>query len=302
MKNRTRTASIALAAAFSASALVQAGGQAAEAAPAASAATEQGPIVLLGDSVLANPAYAQILTKGFGPVPGLAASPGTESVQAPMNSEYLPNCAHSENTVGATLQSRGHEVYDFTCAGAGILKKQDRIEDLNEQVDELVAQGRVSDNSRVFINIGFNDVASPGNLPASKDADYVAQVSEQIDKIRSIAPGAKISMVTYPVIAEGPLGLVCPLRVAPDSKMPMTIPAFPVKLAEDRLEARARQVAEAKGLGVVDARAASAGKNSCGSDADRWVAAGIDVPAENEIYFHLTDVGINGVADLIEQA
>ncbi|CAB4933238.1 unannotated protein [freshwater metagenome] len=115
----------------------------------------------------------------------------------------------------------------------------------------------------------------PGSVTA---AAYAARARPAIDRIRTLAPRARIALVEYPEVlpASGPLCRTDQLATTP---APAGSAAY-TRAATSALFAAQRPAAEALGLTFVDTTAATTGHDICQESRFRWYARSGDTGAD----------------------
>lgn len=253
-------------------------------APAAQAANTN--IVLFGDSLLANPAFS---------VAEQMQGPGKVSPNAPAEGR----CARGEKRIGAELQARtGTKVEDFACAGAAGFAPLAGTNRLETQVSQALAQGVLSPATRnVMIQIGINDTWKAPNLYQVQRDEYIKEVRRQMDRVRKVAPNAKLTMLGYPDIV-GDAGMSCWVHWNGVDAPPM--PIVPVRAALDAAQDWQRGAAQAIGGNWVNLEAETKGHGTCAPRDQRWMVGVIDNSSKPfNITTHLTHEGNAGVAAVI---
>lgn len=251
-------------------------------APSASASgpaqvTDGGGILLLGDSVFANPDFL--------------GAPNIDAARA----GDLDNvtCGRGSDRVANRLAELVDvPVHDYSCPGATAVdgpRSSPRM-----QIDSAIRAGALTENTtHVALLFGFNDfyLATP-ELPDQ----YVAAVGAQIERIRSIAPDAKIMVVSYPEITDG-AGNACFVHVPGVTDPVMQV--RPLQWLEDLVHDTQRRTAEETNSNFVDVRAATVGHGLCAPDDVRYMSGYVDFEQEYNLTTHLTSIGNVRVAEIL---
>jgi lysophospholipase L1-like esterase len=204
------------------------------------------------------------------------------------------------------------DLVDLTCSGTttdNILTKPhdaDGVE-VPPQIEAVPA-----DAALVTVTIGGNDVAlattatdlacidagecAGYSVDRERVAGYAAELEDRLvaalEAVREAAPGARVVLVTYPQIVPTGGGTCGGVALSEDS-------ARYVADLERRLRDASATAAERTGSVLVDAHAASAGRDAC--SADPWVG-GYPAAGEGEQAFHPTPAGMAGQAELVVAA
>lgn len=254
-------------------------------APSASAVNNT--VVVLGDSLPANPTVVDYVSGKF-------------NVDIPGVSVNLAGCGTDYQFSNAVARGSGREARDYTCAGAsyrtgGML--------VSEQVSRAQANGDLSaDTADVVVLAGANDTypyVLTDHLPVDQiGAQLTDSVRDTINQVRAAAPNARIKVVGYPQVSNA-LGEVCLLNVVPG--LPFVMPGVNIGEIENMLESSVRAGAEQAGAEFVSSKAISQGHEMCGND--RWVAGIIDTTSEaHNLLLHMTNTGINVVGEAAGRA
>lgn len=241
-------------------------------------------LVVLGDSVVADPSLPDYLSSKVG-----RAFP-----QIPGSS--FEHCPTSPGNFGARAAAKlGLRVADFSCTGATSFSPGQPV---SAQVDRAVASGALSPaTSRVILSTGFNDTYS--NSPLSDGelrARFVASTAPLIQRVRQAAPHARIQIVGYPTITDQ--GHVCLFHLLPGSSD--RTPLAPVARWEWVSQDMQRDLAHATGTEFVDLKPSTVGRGMCGPDGQRHWAGLVDVTAgQANLPFHMTAEGHEHVANVI---
>lgn len=279
MKFSSKVAGAALAAATALAGLV--------ATPAASAAPA-GNIVTLGDSFTANPDQVINTIRDIR-IPEVVNYPQTEGcMQAPNN---------WPRKLGAKT---GAPIADWSCTA-------ETSQTMLRRLDAAIARGDVHSKTRaVVIAAGMNDYGGFGLIqgfqpwnPQKMRADYVQNITTAANKVRAIAPKAKIVLSGMVAVTEPTQqDMYCIVNVVPN--LSQGVPLSLLTQVEVQNENNQRAAANAvKGI-FVPMREASIGHTSCAPDNQRYVAGVIDTTTPNyNMSFHPSDLGSEFIASRI---
>lgn len=254
---------------------------------AAPAQAAPGNIVLLGDSLLANPPFQAVEYIHPGDLSGTEYRPG--------------RCSHGTERVGVSLRNQtGRVVDDFSCTGAAAYGPIAGGNVLASQINSALAQHAVNPGTHaVVIQIGINDTYKGPGIYSHQEAAFVGALGDVARRVRAVAPHARILMLGYPEVL-GPGATACPIHLhgLPDAVIPVGFVQGALDAAQNWQLAAAR----AHGLGFIDLRAATRGRHMCAPDDVRFVAGIIDNRSKPyNITTHLTHEGNHAVAAVIRR-
>lgn len=166
----------------------------------------------------------------------------------------------------------GEDVVDWSCTGKTSKSVLPRI-------DAAIEVGDIRPSTKaIYLAIGGNDFGlyglGEGNNPAdpaAMRAQYSAHLATTGEKIRAVAPGAKIIVTGLPQASNGTT--LCVLSVIRNA--PVGIP-FPGEAVEPAIRDMQRAGAEANGMEFVDNYAMTAGHDTCAPEEQRYVSGLID--------------------------
>ncbi len=243
-------------------------------------------VVLLGDSLMANPTFA---------VAEAIQGPGKATANAP--GEW--RCPRGESRLAASLQREsGAKVEDFACTGAVAYAPIEGEKRLSKQIDTAINQGHLNGaTTNVMIQIGMNDTwKAPGFYPVQSE-NFVNEMRTQVDRIRAAAPNARVSFLSYPSLV-GNNGETCPVHI--NNAPPLVIPVGAVRAAVNSAHDWQRQSANATGADWINLEAETLGHDMCAPQEQRWVAGILDNSSDPyNITTHLTHRGNDEVAKVI---
>lgn len=259
-------------------------------APAAFAAPA-GNIVTLGDSFTANPDQRLNTIRDLR-IPEVVNYPQTEGcLQAPNN---------WPRKLGAKT---GAAVADWSCTA-------ETSQSMLRRLDAAIARGDVHPKTRaVVIAAGMNDYGGfglsqgfqPWN-PQKMQADYIKNITTAANKVRAIAPKAKIVLSGMVAVTEpAQQDMFCIVNVVPN--LSQGVPVSILAQVEVQNENNQRAAANAvKGI-FVPMREASFGHTACAPENQRYVAGVIDTTTPNyNMSFHPSDLGSEFMASRIAAA
>jgi hypothetical protein len=243
-------------------------------------------IVLLGDSLMANPTFS---------VAEHMQGPGKATANAPGDGR----CPRGESRIAASLQREtGGKVEDFACTGAVAYAPVESEKRISKQVDTALAQGQLNGGTtNVLIQIGMNDTWKAPGFYNVQSENFVNEMKAQVGRVKAAAPNAKVTFLSYPSIV-GTQGEVCPVHV--NNAPPAVIPVGAVRAAMDSAHDWQRQSAAATGSNWVNIETETLGHDMCAPKEQRWVAGIIDNSSDPyNITTHLTHRGNDEVAKVI---
>ncbi|CAM4295089.1 hydrolase [Corynebacterium godavarianum] len=226
-------------------------------APAAQA--QERNLVILGDSVIADPSGPQWAAGKLGLDPRGSSSVTTW-------------CPTSPTSWGKQAAGRlGLPAWDYSCTGTVSIQKGPQFA---SQVTRAVNEGGLTPSTaRVIISTGFNDTYhNDGRDRAAFRRDFVAAMVPQINRIRAAAPNARIQIVGYPKITQG--DRVCLFHVAPN--VSDYTPFAAVQEWEDSAQWAQVDLARATGVEFLDMKPSTWNNNMCSPDNQRMWAGLVD--------------------------
>lgn len=254
------------------------------AGPAAEA--QEKNVVLLGDSLMANPTFA---------FAEYMQGPGKATGNAP--GEW--RCPRGDSRIAASLQREiGGKVEDFACTGAVAYAPVEGEKRLSRQVDSAINQGQLNGaTTNVLIQIGMNDTWKAPGFYHVQSENFVNEMKTQVGRVRAAAPNAKVTFLSYPSLV-GKQGETCPVHI--NNAPPLIIPVGAVRAAVDSAHDWQRQSAAATGSNWVNLEQETLGHDMCAAKDQRWVAGILDNSSEPyNITTHLTHRGNDEVAKVI---
>lgn len=177
-------------------------------APAAHAAPGTGNIVAFGDSFSSNPDQVRNTLRD---VPGPIGAWANDYPQT-------AGCLQAPNNFPAKLsQVAGREVDDYSCTATTSATMMTRI-------NQAISAGAVRNDSTVVLAVGMNDYGPFGAAdngtgafdPVNVAASYRSNMASAAEKIRSVAPGAKIVVPGALPTVDRDNMTYCALNVVPD--------------------------------------------------------------------------------------
>lgn len=268
-------------------------------APVASA-DNGGNTVIFGDSLFANPTYAQLnLPHSWG---------GSSEIfyQGKKGSPSPQGCPQGDSTVGNVLMDAyGYNVINYACsaAKAGGASKRNNF---YSQASDAIYSGRLNSGTKnVLIQFGFND--APGimtgvNGSSVNSESYFKSMSNNIKAIKKAAPNAKITLVSYPALSASN-GTFCPVRtnVGTDATGAGLNMDFLGSMSgvERHINSSMFNVAKANGVFYFDLNSESKSHSTCAPNDKRWIAGALEFSLPHNLAIHYTHKGNSGVAGLL---
>lgn len=253
-------------------------------APAAQAAPSN--VVLIGDSIMANPYFDFVdAIQGPGKVSGLAPRDG--------------GCPKGSKRIAVSLQNQiGRPVDDFVCNGATMYSPDSPEKRFSTLVDRALRSGKLTPSTtNVVLQVGLNDTWKGLDLYETQKAKYVNNAKREVARIRAAAPNAKISFAGYPAIA-GDFGLSCWVHINGVSFPP--IPVFPIRNMLNAAHDWQRSAARQTGASFIDLERPTWNHGNCAPREQRWIAGLIDNSSKPyNMTAHLTHEGNDKVAGII---
>lgn len=244
--------------------------------PQASAAEHN--LVAFGDSVLADPGMGVYL-------------------QARLSSQQTgANCPNSDNYAKRTAAKLGLDVADYSCSGAVSMSQGPQM--WNE-VNEAIRTGALGpQTARVIYTGGFNDTYNNSGMDMQTIRNaFVAANVPIINRIREVAPNARIQIVGYPTIGSN--DRYCLFHLGNNILLDST--ALPqVRDYEDKAQWMQVDLANATGTQFVDLKPSTANNGMCARDEDRMWAGLIDFGAgPGNLPLHLNTRGQEHAANVV---
>lgn len=223
----------------------------------------------------------------------------------PSETASRPNCrTDSENWPHVAARTAGLQLADYTCNGTSI--------QLPDYVDSAIAQGDLGPETReVAIMYGLLDPRAIGDVAYSAGTNgqelspsgFVTAMSNTVNQIRSAAPNAKITLVSYPRMLDN--DYVCTGNFqgfVPGSSGQFQGPNVFIP-GGSRTEAHFSQVigdtAARIGVSFVDVYSASAGHGSCADPSQRWMNMYQRQNPDSVLANHPTDLGHREMGRLV---
>lgn len=208
----------------------------------------------------------------------------------------IPRCANDKhNWAHQTAHMLGHSLADYSCNGTSY--------NLAPFVTHAVLSGNIGPNTKevAFMygglqpGAGIDTLAGMALPDGPRASTYRGLLAAQFEKIRAVAPNARITMVNYtPMTVDDTLCVVNEDFL----KLPVTIPG--VTAAEEAFNAEILRAANALGVNSIDLHMQAKTHDTCQPNpAERWAAA-INTPsAPAALPMHPTDAGHTGMAQII---
>ncbi|WP_162138672.1 GDSL-type esterase/lipase family protein [Corynebacterium doosanense] len=303
MQFRTLSTRVAAAAAAS---LLAASGMGVASAQSSTPALSSGP----GSSALPQ----------FSSLPPATPGPGTQMVTfgdsfaanggagggrfVPSETPSRPNCrTDNENWPHVAARTAGLQLADYSCNGTSYL--------LPDYVEAAIAQGDLGyDTRQVAIMFGILDVRVIGDVAYSatthgQDLQYSAYVSglnDTVNRIRSVAPNAKITMVSYPRLIDNDYlctGTFEGVLPAGSSQRGPNVFIPGGTHVESHFSQVIGDTAARIGVSFVDLYSASSGHGPCSDPSQRWVNMYQRANPDSVMTNHPTDFGHQEMGRLV---
>lgn len=258
------------------------------ATPVASAQTGGASYVAFGDSIAANPTWAEQFDKSNGQPCRYGKDSYPEKLAGDFPSFYNASCSGTKITVLDGEQKPLSETFDYS---------------INQAQDH----GALGSNTRVVtITIGANDpwpqAMGYGYKASSMSIDpkdYANRIRSRIDRIKSLAPNARILLVGYPEFVDDDNRLCLVNHDGGSSALQLPVDDPTLKKYFRSLNQAITGAANQLGAEYVDIATAFRGHNTCAAGADRWVTTLVDNPGVNLLPMHVSSAGVQAQAQVI---
>lgn len=258
------------------------------AAPAAQA--EPRNIVTFGDSFAANPDQVHNTLRDIpGPI-------GDWADDYPKTA----GCLQAPNNFPAKLgQTTGRHVDDYSCTATTSGSMMNRV-------NQAIRAGVLRNDSTVVFAVGMNDYGPFGaadngtNIfdPANVAAVYRSNMQKAADRVRSVAPDARIVVPGALPTVDRANAIFCALNVVPD--LPLGVPVPVLRDVENWNRGNQRAAAADIGASYVEVMDGARGHDTCAADRDRYVAGIIDTTTPDyNMMFHPSARGSQYLADTV---
>ena len=223
-------------------------GSTSESAGSAAGPTANAHIVGFGDSFTSNSNHFANVNYG---------SPLVQAIY-PSNA----GCLYSPNSWPMLLaRDTGRPVQNWACNGH-------TTADMLRRIEHAASTGALDNASTVILAAGMNDTW--GSTP---DIEIVDNLVTAVDKVRGIAPEAKILMLGR-LSSTNDREMFCSLNVIPNVPMGIHSPGFAAH--ERRNQANQRDAALRADVEFLDIRELSRANSTCAPDAQRYIAGNVD--------------------------
>lgn len=251
-----------------------------------------GQTLLLGDSVFANPTYAQVgstLPQTFPSINDTVSQPGSPSPQG---------CPQGAKTVATELQRMtGSRVVNYACSGTAAASPSTRFS-FQAQVDHAISTGTVAGSRNIVIMVGLNDTRKGAN-PWTVGPALTAAVTREVNKIKRANPHAIITLSSYPALS-GRFGQLCPVRTIPGNGTPgIPLEWFYIHTAEDTAGSSLYKASRNTGTRFYNLQGLTYNNGMCAPNGSRWIAGSVENIKFHNYANHLTHQGVAGVAGLL---
>lgn len=243
-------------------------------------ATQGQEMVTFGDSFTAN-----------------GGAPGNRGAKSPYNPaiNIHPCFNDKRNWAHQTAKNLNHSIADYSCNGTSYW--------VDAYVNDAVRSGNIGRNTKevVFMYGGLQpdtyvDALANATLPnIPKGSHYRGLLGSQFNKIRQVAPNARITMVNYtPMTVNDTL---CAINDG-NKVTPISFPG--TTLAEDEFNREIGRAAHALGANFINLHDQAKTHDPCQPDtSQRWAVAVQTPTAPSVMPMHPTDVGHDGMARII---
>ena len=232
----------------------------------AAASAQQAQTLMFGDSMFANPTFDQIGS-------GIANMSSAMKISSDPGAPSPQGCPQGASTVGRELAvASGQRVINYSCSGAAAAGNTPRP-DFTEQVNHALATRDLNPGTRnVLIQFGFNDITSTNFIVDPNRTAFKTAMRNEIGRIRTAAPNAKITLVGYPAFSAAN-GSLCPVRVKENPNLGTNLSALGVvRNVEDNVNFALFQAAQESRVNYFDLRSATIEHNMCAPAGMRWTA------------------------------
>ena len=259
-------------------------------APAAVAQPGGVHYVAFGDSIAANPTWAEQFQK-----------------------QNRASCIGGADSYPERLAGSFPSFFNASCAGSKITMLEGEQKPLSEVFDQGIDRAQkhaaLGPNTKVVtITIGANDPwphamnYGYGSSDISIDAnDYTARIRDRIHRIKTAAPNARILLVGYPEFVDDDNRLCLVNHDGGSSSLQLPTIDPTLKNYFHSLNRAMAGAAPKLGVEYVDVATAFRGHNSCASGADRWVTTVIDNPGVSLLPMHISSDGVKSQARIIRE-
>lgn len=223
-------------------------GSSTESTGSAGVAAGRSRVVAFGDSFTSNSNHFANL--GYG-------SPLVQAIY-PSNA----GCLYSPNSWPMLLaRDTGRPVQNWACNGH-------TTEDMLRRIEHAASTGALDDASTVILAAGMNDT-----WRATPDAEIVGNLVAAVDKVRGVAPEAKILLLGR-LSSTDDREMFCSLNVIPNVPMGIHSPGFAAN--ERRNQANQRDAAVRADVEYLDIRDLTRSNSTCAPDAQRFISGNVD--------------------------
>lgn len=140
--------------------------------------------------------------------------------------------------------------------------------DMLRRIELAASTGALNNASTVILAAGMNDTWR--NTP---DTEIVDNLVTAVEKVRGIAPKAKILMLGH-LSSTDDRQMFCSLNVVPNVPMGEHSPGFAAN--EIRNQNNQRDAAAKAGVEFLDIRALTRNNSTCAADAQRFISGNVD--------------------------
>lgn len=224
-------------------------------------------------------------------------APGNRGAKSPYNPaiNIHPCFNDKRNWAHQTANNLNHSIADYSCNGTSYW--------VDAYVNDAVRSGNIGRNTKevVFMYGGLQpdtyvDALANATLPnIPKGSNYRRLLGSQFNKIRQVAPNARITMVNYT-----PMTVNDTLCAINDGNKVTPIPFPGTTLAEDEFNREIGRAAHDLGANFINLHDQAKTHDPCQPDtSQRWAVAVQTPTAPSVMPMHPTDVGHDGMARII---
>lgn len=253
-------------------------------------ADASGSYVSFGDSLPANPLSVQVAAQHDPELQTKLNLPPVGEGQCAQGTDTFPNRVANDTKF---------KLHNYACSGApGVVANPHNFQ---AQVDQAQRDNNLNTGTKlVSIVFGINDAyQEPDSAKPieTRKQEFVDGMTAQIQRVRQLAPSAKIVLVGYPDQTDGQNNF-CPIN-AFGNVTHVYAPQFAI--IQDNLREAQREIASRNQIPFLDISAeinAQNNNNSC-SNGTRLSSADIDDQKHN-LWGHLTEAGNQYYSDRIK--
>ncbi len=245
--------------------------------------------VAFGDSIAANPTWSEQLAQR----------------------ENAP-CRTGTDSYPENLAGNFPSFFNASCSGSTIIEVsgggQISAEVLDKSIDRAEEHGALGANTTVVtLTIGANDAwphallygyRADGTIEISSE-EFAHRIRSKINRIKNLAPNARILLVGYPEFTEADNRL-CLVNLDANG-IPVQLPTQDATLRTyfQSLNTAMAQAAPTLGVEYVDIAKEFRGHNTCAPGNERWVTTVVDKPGVSLLPMHISSEGVKAQTRII---